>query len=104
MITFLDPQRLGLIFGLSYCIAYTCSRTLANQYGYNALKIGLVLLSFGVGESGCCLPILHALAHGGRADVGCLGGSVLGGRYSDYVFRKLKAENGGTSAAEVFFA
>ncbi|KAI1789395.1 vacuolar DHA amino acid exporter [Ganoderma leucocontextum] len=70
----------GLIFGLSYCIAYTCSRTLANQYGYNALQIGLVLLSFGVG---------------------CLGGSVFGGRYSDHVFRKLKARNGGTSAAEM---
>ncbi|KAM5540918.1 hypothetical protein V8D89_005562 [Ganoderma adspersum] len=70
----------GLIFGLSYCIAYTCSRTLANQYGYDALKIGLVLLSFGVG---------------------CLGGSVFGGRYSDHIFRKLKAKNGGTSAAEM---
>ncbi|EJF61025.1 vacuolar DHA amino acid exporter [Dichomitus squalens LYAD-421 SS1] len=70
----------GLIFGLSYCIAYTCSRTLANEYGYNALKIGLVLLSFGAG---------------------CLGGSIFGGRYSDYVFRKLKARNGGVSAAEM---
>lgn len=49
-LTLLDPQRLGLIFGLSYCIAYTCSRTLANQYGYNALDVGLVLLSFGVGK------------------------------------------------------
>ncbi|PIL35228.1 MFS general substrate transporter [Ganoderma sinense ZZ0214-1] len=72
----------GLIFGLSYCIAYTCSRTLANQYGYDALQTGLVLLSFGVG---------------------CLSGSVFGGRYSDYVFKKLKAKNGGTHAAEVFF-
>ncbi|RPD56171.1 vacuolar DHA amino acid exporter [Lentinus tigrinus ALCF2SS1-7] len=70
----------GLIFGFSYCIAYTCSRTLANKYGYNALQIGLVLLAFGIGS---------------------LVGSVCGGRYSDHVFRKLKARNGGTSQAEM---
>lgn len=33
--------------------------------------------------------------------IGSLFGSVLGGRYSDHVFRKLKAQNGGTSQAEV---
>ncbi|RDX46519.1 vacuolar DHA amino acid exporter [Lentinus brumalis] len=70
----------GLIFGFSYCISYTCSRTLANHYGYNALQIGLVLLAFGVGS---------------------LVGSVFGGRYSDHVFRKLRARNGGTSQPEM---
>ncbi|KAI0823183.1 MFS general substrate transporter [Trametes gibbosa] len=70
----------GLIFAFSYSISYTCSRTLANKYEYNALKIGLVLLSFGVGS---------------------LFGSVLGGRYSDHVFRKLKARNNGSSEAEM---
>ncbi|KAI0629848.1 vacuolar DHA amino acid exporter [Trametes polyzona] len=70
----------GLIFAYSYSIAYTCSRTLANKYDYNALQIGLVLLAFGVGS---------------------LLGSVLGGRYSDHVFRKLKASNGGVSQAEM---
>ncbi|TFK81687.1 MFS general substrate transporter [Polyporus arcularius HHB13444] len=70
----------GLIFGFSYCISYTCSRTLANNYGYNALQIGLVLLAFGVGS---------------------LVGSVFGGRYSDHVFRKLRARNGGTSQPEM---
>ncbi|KAI9064704.1 vacuolar DHA amino acid exporter [Trametes sanguinea] len=70
----------GLIFAFSYSITYTCSRTLANKYDYNALQIGLVLLAFGVGS---------------------LCGSVLGGRYSDYVFRKLKARNGGVSSAEM---
>ncbi|KAH9891990.1 MFS general substrate transporter [Cubamyces lactineus] len=70
----------GLIFAFSYSIAYTCSRTLANEYEYNALQIGLVLLAYGVGS---------------------LFGSVLGGRYSDYVFRKLKARNGGVSSAEM---
>ncbi|KAI0643020.1 vacuolar DHA amino acid exporter [Trametes meyenii] len=70
----------GLIFAFSYSIAYTCSRTLANEYNYNALQIGLILLSFGVGS---------------------LFGSMLGGRYSDYVLRKLKARNGGVSNAEM---
>ncbi|KAI0373855.1 MFS general substrate transporter [Pilatotrama ljubarskyi] len=70
----------GLIFAFSYSIGYTCSRTLANEYRYNALQIGLALLAFGVGS---------------------LCGSVGGGRYSDYVFRKLKARNGGVSQAEM---
>ncbi|RDX46518.1 vacuolar DHA amino acid exporter [Lentinus brumalis] len=70
----------GLIFGFTYCVSYTCSRTLANTYGYNALQIGLVLLAFGVGS---------------------LVGSVFGGRYSDHVFRKLRARNGGTSQPEM---
>lgn len=41
----------GLIFGFSYCISYTCSRVLAAKYGYDALKIGLVLLAYGIGKS-----------------------------------------------------
>ena len=32
---------------------------------------------------------------------GCLLGSVLGGRYSDHIFRKLKAEHGGKTQPEV---
>ncbi|CDO69278.1 hypothetical protein BN946_scf185042.g180 [Trametes cinnabarina] len=70
----------GLIFAFSYSIAYTCSRTLADKYDYNAMQIGLVLLAFGIGS---------------------LLGSVLGGRYSDFVFRKLRARNGGVSSAEM---
>ncbi|KAI0632989.1 MFS general substrate transporter [Trametes polyzona] len=70
----------GLIFAYSYSIAYTCSRTLANEYGYNALHIGLVLLAFGIGS---------------------LLGSILGGRYSDHIFKKLKDRNGGISQAEM---
>ncbi|KZT67115.1 MFS general substrate transporter [Daedalea quercina L-15889] len=60
-------------------ITYTASRTLANKYHYDALDTGLVLLAYGVG---------------------CLLGSVLGGRYSDHVFRKLKARDGGKSQPE----
>ena len=40
----------GLIYAFSYCISYTCSRTLTMKYGFNALKIGLVLLSYGIGK------------------------------------------------------
>ncbi|KAF7799395.1 hypothetical protein EIP86_010627 [Pleurotus ostreatoroseus] len=70
----------GLIFGFSYSISYTCSRTLGDKYGYNALEIGLVLLSFGIGS---------------------MFGSILGGRWSDRVFRKIQEQNGGKSAPEM---
>ena len=35
---------------LIYCISYTCALTLSNAYGYDSMKIGLVLLAFGIGE------------------------------------------------------
>ncbi|KAI0761044.1 MFS general substrate transporter [Trametes elegans] len=70
----------GFVFGFYYSIAYTCALTLANGYHYDALRIGLVLLAFGIGS---------------------LCGSVLGGRYSDHVFRKLKARNDGKGRAEM---
>lgn len=40
----------ALVFSCTYSITYTCSRTLSSQYEYDALKIGLTLLAFGVGE------------------------------------------------------
>ena len=40
---------IGLIFSSTYSVNYTCARTLADHYGYNALKIGLVLLAIGLG-------------------------------------------------------
>ena len=49
-------------------------------YSYNALNIGLVILSFGVGS---------------------IIGSILGGRWSDRVLRKMKRANGGVSVPEV---
>lgn len=49
-------------------------------YNYNALNIGLVILSFGVGS---------------------IIGSIGGGRWSDRVLRKLKRANGGVSVPEV---
>ncbi|KAI0030266.1 major facilitator superfamily domain-containing protein, partial [Vararia minispora EC-137] len=61
----------GLIFGFSYCISYTCARTLEDKYNYNALQTGLVLLAYGIGS---------------------MGGSILGGRWSDRVLNKLKED------------
>ncbi|KAG1745207.1 major facilitator superfamily domain-containing protein [Suillus lakei] len=66
----------GLVFGFSYCLSYTCSRTLANAYGYSAFSIGLVLLCLGVGEE-------------------VFAGSVLSGRWSDRVLAKMIEANGG---------
>ncbi|KAI0316274.1 MFS general substrate transporter [Amylostereum chailletii] len=63
----------ALIFGFSYCITYTCARTLENLYEYNALQTGLILLSLGVGS---------------------MGGSIFGGRWSDHVLAKVRAERG----------
>ncbi|EGN98142.1 hypothetical protein SERLA73DRAFT_55283 [Serpula lacrymans var. lacrymans S7.3] len=70
----------GLIFAFSYSMSYTCARTLADSYGYDALKTGLVLLSLGVGD---------------------IVGSQLGGRWSDRTLAKLKAQNGGRSYPEM---
>lgn len=70
----------GLLFAFTYSITYTCARTLANVYGYDPLRTGLVLLSFGIGS------IL---------------GSVLGGRWSDHKFIQLKNANGGKSEPEM---
>lgn len=70
----------GLIFAFSYCIAYTCSRILSDKYGYDSLKIGLVLLAYGVGS---------------------MFGSILGGRWSDRVFKQLKEKSGGSSEPEM---
>ncbi|KAH9950618.1 MFS general substrate transporter [Amylocystis lapponica] len=73
----------GLLFAFNYSITYTASRTLANQYHYDALKTGLVLLAYGIG---------------------CLLGSIGGGRYSDMVFKASKAKNEGKSYPEMRLA
>ncbi|KAH9910482.1 major facilitator superfamily domain-containing protein [Fomitopsis serialis] len=69
----------AFIFAFNITITYTASRTLASQYHYDALDIGFVLLAYGMG---------------------CLFGSVLGGRYSDHVFTKLRAKHEGKSQPE----
>lgn len=70
----------GLTFAFSFSIAYTCARTLSTYYGYDALKTGLVLLAYGIG---------------------CVAGSILGGRWSDRTLARLKAANGGVSFPEM---
>lgn len=77
-LTILIPS--ALIFAFSYSISYTCVRTLAAApYNYSAMNIGLVLLSFGVGN---------------------MIGSILGGRYSDYLRAKYKADPNLEATAE----
>ncbi|KAG1876793.1 MFS general substrate transporter [Suillus tomentosus] len=70
----------SLIYGFSYCLSYTCARTLANKYGYNALNTGFVLLCLGIGS---------------------IAGSVIGGHWSDRVLARKKAANGGKWSAEM---
>jgi len=72
----------SLFFAFGYCVAYTCSRTLPNAYNYDALRTGLVLLSFGAGS---------------------MLGSVLGGRWSDRELRRLTCANGGCHSPEVWY-
>ncbi|KAJ7889930.1 vacuolar DHA amino acid exporter [Mycena olivaceomarginata] len=70
----------GLMFGYNFVVVFTTSRTLSSAYGYNALQVGLVLLSFGLGN---------------------LAGSLIGGRLSDAKLASLKAANGGISYPEM---
>lgn len=80
-------------------MVYTTARTLARFYQYTPLKIGLVTLSYGIGLSfilaisGTSLNYIPLL--------GCVVGSVLGGRWSDYEIKKVTAANGGKSDPEV---
>jgi MFS family permease len=69
------------LFAYQYAVAFTAALTFAGApYNYGSVKVGLVLLSFGIGN---------------------LAGSVLGGRWSDRVLAQLKAKNGGESVPEV---
>lgn len=71
----------GFLFAAQYTIVYTCSVTLsAAPYSYNPLHIGLVILAFGIGN---------------------MTGSLVGGRISDRVLKRLTARNGGKSTPEM---
>lgn len=71
----------ALSFSAQYTIVYTASITLGKApYSYGSLKIGLVVLAFGIG---------NILA------------SMIGGKYSDMVLKKLKKKNGGVGNPEV---
>jgi hypothetical protein len=66
-------------------------------YDYDALKTGLVLLAYGIGEK--TTPGFMYLPDASTA--GCMTGSMLGGHWSDRTLARLKAANGGTSFPEV---
>ncbi|OXB38019.1 hypothetical protein J007_02246 [Cryptococcus neoformans] len=71
----------ALSFSAQYTIVYTASITLGKApYSYGSLKIGLVVLAFGIG---------NILA------------SLIGGKYSDMVLKKLKKKNGGVGNPEM---
>ncbi|GAA93814.1 uncharacterized protein L969DRAFT_70268 [Mixia osmundae IAM 14324] len=71
----------GLLFGAQYSLSYTAAKSFsAAPYSLSAIQIGLVLLAFGVGN---------------------IVGSVGGGRYSDYVLRRLKDKAGGKGVPEM---
>ncbi|KAJ7668240.1 major facilitator superfamily domain-containing protein [Mycena rosella] len=78
LVILLAPVR--LMFAFNFVVVYSASRTLESAYGYNALKVGLVLLSFGLGN---------------------LGGSIFSGRWSDKTLAWLKAANGRVSDPEM---
>ncbi|KAF8636200.1 hypothetical protein AX17_003688 [Amanita inopinata Kibby_2008] len=70
----------GLSFAFNFVITYTTARTLGYAYHYNPLRIGFSILAYGLG---------------------CVGGSLTGGRWSDHSLAKLKEANGGESYPEM---
>ncbi|KAJ3735920.1 vacuolar DHA amino acid exporter [Lentinula guzmanii] len=70
----------GLYFTFAFVVVYTTSRTLGTYYLYDPMKIGLVLLSYGIGT--VC-------------------GSIVGGRWSDYELLRLKTKYKGESTPEM---
>ncbi|KAM0748205.1 MFS general substrate transporter [Meredithblackwellia eburnea MCA 4105] len=71
----------GFLFASQYSVTFSASRSFAAApYSYGSLVVGLILLSFGVGN---------------------FIGSVGGGRWSDIVFARLKEKNGGVGEPEM---
>ncbi|KIK69879.1 hypothetical protein GYMLUDRAFT_151027 [Collybiopsis luxurians FD-317 M1] len=70
----------GLYFAFAFVVLYTSTRSLTKYYFSDPLKIGLVLLAYGIGT--VC-------------------GSMIGGRWSDHQLAHLKAENGGQGTPEM---
>ena len=62
----------GIIFSFAYPVMYGTSRTLGTVYEYNALKIGFVLTTFGVGKLYTVAPV------GDKFSKGQMTGNVLG--------------------------
>ncbi|PPQ68752.1 hypothetical protein CVT25_012846 [Psilocybe cyanescens] len=70
----------GLLYAFGFQLAYATSRRLGESYGYNPLKIGLVTISYGAGS---------------------VMGSVLGGRWSDRLLKRIREANNGKSYPEM---
>ncbi|KAF7767901.1 hypothetical protein Agabi119p4_7144 [Agaricus bisporus var. burnettii] len=70
----------GVMMGWQFLISYTIARTLTSKYHYDAWKVGFTSLAYGIG---------------------CLFGSVIGGRLSDHMLRRMKAKNEGESQPEI---
>ncbi|KAK0503697.1 MFS general substrate transporter [Armillaria luteobubalina] len=70
----------GILYSYCFIVVYTTSRTLGTAYGYDALTIGFVLVSSGLGS---------------------MAGSILGGRFSDRELARLRRKNEGKSYPEV---
>ncbi|KII86599.1 hypothetical protein PLICRDRAFT_43233 [Plicaturopsis crispa FD-325 SS-3] len=70
----------GLLYGLFYTISYTTARLLDREYFYNALNVGLVLSSFGLGATL---------------------GSIAGYRWSDHIVARSMMEDGRNPAPEM---
>ncbi|CAG8628397.1 1310_t:CDS:2, partial [Acaulospora colombiana] len=83
----------ALLFAFQYSVCFTAARTFAAApYNYDPLHIGLVLLSFGLGNHSFFLFIqLSSIP----SPLGNMFGSVLGGRWSDWKYNKLRVANGG---------
>jgi hypothetical protein len=45
----INEMATAQLAAFTYCIPYTCARTLGSAYQLDPLMIGLVLLSFGIG-------------------------------------------------------
>ena len=83
------------MFAFNKLALYATARTLDSKYQYSALKIGLVSVSYGIGM---IIPVSITLVL--YLCQGCIAGSLLGGRWSDRVFARLKAANGDVSNPE----
>lgn len=87
------------MFALIFLISYISARTLSIFYNLDPLMIGVVAIAVG---SGAPHPVLlYALHRPPSYRVGCVTGSLLGGRWSDYKLAQLKEANGGKSCPEV---
>lgn len=93
----ISDQCSGFYYAFAFVVVYTTSRSLDTYYHYDPLKIGLVLLAYGVGM----LYLINKQATFADSSLGTVFGSLIGGRWSDYQLSRLKAKNGGCSTPEV---